>query len=237
MAPIAVPLYPKQLEDPLAHLPCSTIAEYRKGQMIYHQDQPSISLYLVIAGKVKVSRLADDGHQVVIDIYQHDEFFGEASFLNLPHCGEQAAAMEDTKLMAWTSAAVEEIIMRRPPLAVALLQVLVQRTTAFTERIESFSVNDIECRLARSLIRFADRLGTLEDDGSTRMMPFTHELLAQFVGTSREIITHYMNQFRRQGYLQYSRKAIILCREPLRDWLRHNGSSGKRTAASTSNAA
>jgi len=60
----------KSLEDPLAHLPCSSIVEYRKGQMIYNQDQPSTSIYLVIDGKVKISRLADDGHQVVVDIYQ-----------------------------------------------------------------------------------------------------------------------------------------------------------------------
>jgi len=53
--------------------------------MIYNQDQPSTSIYLVIDGKIKVSRLADDGHQVVMDIYQPDEFFGESAFLNLAH--------------------------------------------------------------------------------------------------------------------------------------------------------
>ena len=56
---LAVPQ--KQLEDPLAHLPCSSILEYRKGQVIYNQDQPSTSIYLVIDGKVKVCRTADDG--------------------------------------------------------------------------------------------------------------------------------------------------------------------------------
>ena len=71
---------PRPLEDPLAHLPCSTILEYRKGQIVYGQDQPSTSLYLIIEGKVKVSRLSDDGHQVVVDIYQPDEFFGESAF-------------------------------------------------------------------------------------------------------------------------------------------------------------
>ena len=45
------------------------------------------------------------------------------------------------------------------------------------------------------------------------MIPFTHELLSQYVGTSREIVTHYMNQFRRQGYLRYSRKGILLHRD------------------------
>ena len=74
--------------------------EYRKGQIIYNQDQPSSDLYLVIDGKVKVVRLADDGHQVVVDIYQPDEFFGESAFLSLPHRSEQATALEDVKLMA-----------------------------------------------------------------------------------------------------------------------------------------
>jgi CRP/FNR family transcriptional regulator len=212
----------KALEDPLAHLPCSSIVEYKKGQMIYNQDQPSTSIFLIIEGKIKVSRLADDGHQVVVDMYQPDEVFGESALLNLPHRGEQATALENTKLMAWSTAEIEDIITKRPRLAVALLQILVQRTIDFTHRIESFSVDNIARRLARSLIRFSERLGRVEEDGSVRMAPFTHELLSQYVGTSREIVTHYMNQFRRQGYLKYSRKEIILYREAFRDWLRQN---------------
>jgi CRP/FNR family cyclic AMP-dependent transcriptional regulator len=209
----------KTLEDPLAHLPCSSIVEYKKGQTIYNQDQPSLSIYLVIDGKVKVSRLADDGHQVVVDIYQTDEFFGESALLNLPHRAEQATALENTKLMTWTTAEIEDIVMKRPRLAVALLQILVQRTIEFGHRIESFSVDNIARRLARALIRFSERLGTPEADGSIRMAPFTHELLSQYVGTSREIVTHYMNQFRRQGYLRYSRKGIVLYRDAFKGWL------------------
>ena len=56
-----------------------------------------------------------------------------------------------------------------------------------------------------------------------RMAAFTHELLSQYVGTSREIVTHYMNQFRRQGYLQYSRRGIVLYRDAYEQWLRQNG--------------
>jgi CRP/FNR family transcriptional regulator len=210
----------KPLEDPLAHLPCSTILEYKKGQAIYNQDQPSTSIYLVIDGKVKVCRLADDGRQVVVDIYQPDEFFGESAFLSLPQRSEIAVALEPTKVMTWTVAEIEDIVMKRPKLGVALLQLLVQRSMDFGYRIESFSVDNIARRLARTLIRFSERLGSATDDGSIQMIPFTHELLSQYVGTSREIVTHYMNQFRRQGYLRYSRKGIMLYRDAMRDWLR-----------------
>jgi CRP/FNR family transcriptional regulator len=213
----------RQLEDPLAHLPCSNIVEYRKGQLIYNQDQPSTNIFLVIDGTVKVSRLAADGHQVVVDIYQPDEFFGESAFLDLPHRAEQASAMENTRLMTWTASEIEDIVMKRPRLAVALLQILTQRTIEFTHRIEGFSVDNIARRLANSLLRFSERLGTPEEDGSVRMAPFTHELLSQYVGTSREIVTHYMNQFRRQGYLRYSRKGIKIYRDALRGWLLQTG--------------
>lgn len=212
----------RALEDPLAHLPCSSILEYRKGQSVYNQDQPSTAIYLVIGGKVKVSRLANDGRQVVVDIYQPDEFFGESAFVGAAPRAEQATALESSKLMAWGTAEIEDVIMKRPRLAVALVQIFVKRTMEFADRIESFSTDNIAQRLARSLIRFSERLGTGQEDGSVRMVPFTHELLSQYVGTSREIVTHYMNHFRKQGYLQYSRKGIILYRSAFQEWLRQN---------------
>ena len=212
----------KQLEDPLAHLPCSSIVEYRRGQTIYNQDQPSTAIYLVIGGKVKVARLADDGRQVVVDIYQTDEFFGESAFLGLAPRSEQAIALDSTKVMAWTTSEIEDVIIKRPRLAVALVQIFVQRTLDFAARIESFSADNIEQRLARSLLRFSERQGSRVEDGSVHMEPFTHELLSQYVGTSREIVTRYMNQFRKHGYLQYSRKGIVLYRAAFLEWLRQN---------------
>jgi len=224
-SPITISAPQKQLEDPLAHLPCSSILEYRKGQVIYNRDQPSTNIYLVIDGKVKVCRMADEGSQVVVDIYRTDEFLGESAFLSSPARDEQALALENTKVMTWTTAEIEDIVMRRPRLAVALLQIMVQRSIEFGHRIESFSVDNIARRLARTLIRFSERLGQSMEDGSIQMMPFTHELLSQYVGTSREIVTHYMNQFRRQGYLRYSRKGILLYRDAMKDWLRREDSA------------
>jgi CRP-like cAMP-binding protein len=54
------------------------------------------------------------------------------------------------------------------------------------------------------------------------MVALTHELLSQYVGTSREIVTHHMTHFRRLGYLRYSRKGIVLYPEAFREWLNRN---------------
>jgi CRP/FNR family transcriptional regulator len=212
----------KPLEDPLAYLPCSRILEYGRGQAIYDQRQPSTSIYLVIDGRVKVALLAGNGRQVVVGIYQADQFFGESALLGLPHQPEQASALDNTRLMSWTASEIEEIIVRRPLLAVALLQILAQRTIDFTNRIESFSVDTISRRLAQALMRFSERFGVQEADGAVTMTPLTHELLSQYVGTSREIVSHYMSQFRRLGLLRYSRKGIVLYRDALNTWLSNN---------------
>ncbi len=208
------------VEDALAYLPCSRIVAFRKGQTIYDHHQPSDAIYLVIDGKVKVSRLADNGRQVIVDIFQPDEFFGESALLGLPQRPEQATAMEDTQLMTWSTADIEQLIMKQPRLGIALLQVTVMRMLDSVYRIQSFSAESIAQRLARSLLRFAERLGgEVLEDGSVRMLPFTHETLAQYVGTSREIVTHWMARLRRDGCVRYSRRGILLNRERLRRWM------------------
>ena len=219
----ALPTLQEQLEDPLAHLPHSRIVEYSRGQIVYDPHHQPAGLYLVIDGIVKVSQVSGQGRNVVIDIYRADEFFGEAALLNQADGSEQAVVLERARLMMWPTASLQEIVVRRPRLAVALLQLLVQRTVTFKERIESLSEDTIERRLARSLVRFAEHFGVLEDDGSLRMPPFTHELLAQYVCTSREVITLYMTRFRRQGYLRYSRKGISVYTVAFRDWLAQAG--------------
>lgn len=213
-----------RLEDVLAHLPMSNTTEYGKGQMIYGPDVVSNRLYLVITGKVGVSQIAENGTEVLLEIIRPDELFGESAFLGVAP-SERATALERAKVMTWAISDMEDLVTKRPRLAVALLQILAQRNAELTRRVESFSIDTIERRLARSLLRFSERLGTPEKDGYVRMMPFTHALLSRYVGTSREIVTQYMNRFRRQGYVSYSRQSILLHCDTLKTVLDRNGVS------------
>ena len=102
----------------------------------------------------------------------------------------------------------------------ALQQVLAQRSIYLAQRIESFGRDTIDRRMACALIRFAERFGARTEggDGSICMPSFTQRVLSQYVGTTREAVTHYMIQFRRQGFIKYSRREIILYRAALREW-------------------
>ena len=206
----------KILEDPLAYLPCSKIVDCSRRRVLYGPEYPSANLYLIIAGRVAVQRIAADGRSVLVDIYKTDELFGESALIGMCDTHEQATALEDTKVMIWARHQVEELVVRQPRLGIALVQWLTQRSIELTHRIESFSSEQIDQRLARSLIHLSQRFGQALEDGSIRMMPITHELLSRYVATSRELVTQRMNEFRRLGYVRYSRKEIVLYPEALR---------------------
>jgi CRP-like cAMP-binding protein len=129
--------------------------------------------------------------------------------------------MENTRLMIWDASKVEEQVMHQPRLGIAFLQMLAQRATELARRIESFGTDNVARRLALCLIRFSEQMGTPGEGGSVRMIYFSHKLLSGYIGAAREVVTHHMIQFREQGYLWYSRKAIVLYPEALREWLRH----------------
>jgi CRP/FNR family transcriptional regulator len=90
----------------------------------------------------------------------------------------------------------------------ALLRVLAKKIVEADSRIESLAIDQISQRLIKALLRLGERFGEPTDTSEIHIMPITHELLARYVGTSREIITQHMSQLRRQGLVKYSRAGM-----------------------------
>ena len=135
-----------RLEDVLEHLPISGTAQYRKGQRIYGPDAVSKSIYLVVTGTVGISQIAEDGRELLLELVRPDELFGESAFIEDPSRFEKAMAIERAELMSWAVSDMEALVVRRPPLALALLQFLAQRNASLTRRIESLSIDTVERR-------------------------------------------------------------------------------------------
>jgi CRP/FNR family cyclic AMP-dependent transcriptional regulator len=210
----------REMEDALMYLPRKSVMDFRKGQTIFDENQPSRGLHLVVQGRVKVAIPLDDGCQTVVDIFTTDDFFGESSLLGSAKNMERAVALDNCTLMSWTAAEIEEQVEKQPRLGIALLQMLVKRNLDYEERLQSFALDKTPERVVRTLLRFSDRLGTRTDDGSVKIPPLTHQVISEYVGTSREIVTFQMNQLRQKGYLRYSRKAIQVYADALREHLR-----------------
>src|SRR5438477_5532684 len=166
--------FPEPVEDILAHIPCSRVLEYKTGDVIYGESEPVGSIFLVIAGVVKVSRHSAAGQETIVDIYHTDDFLGLTAFLDKPSRTERATSLKTAQVMKWSIGEIKEIISKQPRLGIALLQMVIQRTVDFEHRVKSYSLDTIPCRLARSLLYLAGRFGTQARDGSVLITPFTH---------------------------------------------------------------
>jgi CRP-like cAMP-binding protein len=214
----------REIEDALMYLPRKGVTDFRKGQSIFDEHQPSNGLHLVVQGRVKVTIPFHDGTQTVVDIFTSDDFLGESSLLGASQYSERALALDNVTLMSWSSGEIEEQVERQPRLGIALLQMLVKRGLDYQGRLQSFALEKTPERVVRALFRFADRLGTATEDGSIKIPPLTHQVISEYVGTSREIVTFHMNHLRQKGLLRYSRKGIQVYTEALREHLTANTS-------------
>lgn len=155
---------------------------------------------------MKVLRFGKDGgRQILVDLYREDDVFGETAFVGTAKSPESAVALEKTEVMFWTLAQIEALSMAKPQLAISLAKLFVHRTVTLVQRIESLATDGITQQLARALCYLSERLRTTKEDGSVYIMPVSHELPSQYIGTSREQVTQYMVLFRQLGYVQYTR--------------------------------
>ena len=216
-------------EDALTYLPRKPLHEFPKDRVIYGPQQPSDNLYVVILGRVKIASTAEDGCQTVSRIVRSEGLFGESCLVGPLARPETATALDAVSLMSWTRAEIEGHIEREPRLGVALAQYLVRQCLELQDRIESMAVHKTPERVMLAFVQLAESLGTAMADGSLRMSALTHHTIAEYVGTSREIVTFQMNRLRRMGLLRYSRRHIDIYAQAMVEALRQSGVAIPRT--------
>ncbi len=209
-------------EDPLTYLPRKPVQEFARRRVIYDPNQPPESLYVVILGRVKVTSIAEDGAQTIGRIVAAEGLFGEGCLVGSQH-SESAVALDNITVMSWPVADIERQIEREPRLGLALTQFLIRECVELQDRIQSMAIYKTPERVMISLIQLADSLGTPMADGGTRIGALTHHTIAEYVGTSREIVTFQLNRLRRLGLLRYSRKHMDIYADAMKEMLRQQG--------------
>jgi CRP/FNR family transcriptional regulator, cyclic AMP receptor protein len=218
-----------QFEDPLTYLPHRPVQEFGKDRVLYSPQQPSRHLYVTILGRVKLTSTAEDGCQIVARIVPTEGLFGESCLVGSRPGAETATALDNVSVMAWSAEEIEAHIAREPRLGIALSQVLVRQCLELQERIESMAAFKTPERVMLALVQLAETLGVPLPDGYTRIAALTHQAIADYVGTSREIVTFQMNRLRRMAMLRYSRRHIDVHTPSVSDALRSQGVAARRS--------
>lgn len=209
-------------EDPLTYLSRKPTQEYAKGRVIYSPDRPVDRLFLLVLGRVKVNTTAEDGYETIGRLVAPEGLFGEAVLIG-GRPSESAVALDAATVMSWTREEIEHQTEKEPRLGLALSQYLVRQCIGLQERIESMAVHKTPERVMVALLQLADQMGELQADGATRLASLTHRTIAEYIGTSREIVTYQMNRLRRSGMIRYTRRYIEVVTPALIQALRAQG--------------
>lgn len=216
--------------DALNYLPRKPLVEYSKDHVIYSGS--SDALYLAVSGRVKVARVAADGYESIVRIVPQEGLFGEACLSDRPGA-ERAVALDRVQLMAWKRAEIEQHVEKEPRLGLALIEELIEWRFELEERMQAMATCMTPERVMLSLLQLARQLGESRPDGSLRMPSLTHHTLAEYVGTSREIVSSQMSGLRRRGLIQYSRQHIDVHCEAVEEALRNTSAKPKQTGTLT----
>ena len=140
-------------EDLLSLLPRRRPQVFEKEQVIYGPDDAADSLFLVVDGAVKVSRISDGGRETVLDVEASESFFGLSGILGEGRRGEIAVALERSSVMEWRVEDLRELMQRNPELGPSLMRMVAKRLVEADARIESFATDHIPRRLIKTLLR------------------------------------------------------------------------------------
>jgi CRP/FNR family cyclic AMP-dependent transcriptional regulator len=175
---------------------------FKKDSVVLFEHETGTALFVIVEGKVKVSRVSDDGKEVILTILGESDFFGEMAILDGLSRSANVTAMEDSELFIIQRSEFLELLHVHPEVSIALLQELTQRLRAADMKIKSLSLKDAEGKVATVILQLADDVGKIKQ-GTVEIekLPFQHDL-ANMAGTSRETISRTLHTFAKKGLVE-----------------------------------
>lgn len=186
---------------------------YPKNTIIVSEGDATDSLYVIVAGRIKVFVSDDAGHEVTLAVQGPGEYFGE---MVLDHGPRSASVMtlEPSRFLIVPKANFREFVAKNPAFALSLVEKLIQVARSLTERVKDLALMDVYGRVARLLLELAE-----ERDGRLVIAErLTQQEMANRVGASREMVSRILKDLSTGGYITQSRDAIVLHRKPPLRW-------------------
>ena len=172
---------------------------YTKGQMILLEDDLGQTFFVIAEGSVKITRLSDDGREVILAMLGESDFFGEMSLLDGAGRSANVVALESSEVLTLARNDFLEILEEYPKISISFLEELTQRIRKSDQQIESLSLSDVEQRIGITLIRLAEELGSIKH-GTVKInnLPYQQDI-ANMAGTSRETVSRTFKLLEEKG--------------------------------------
>jgi CRP/FNR family transcriptional regulator, cyclic AMP receptor protein len=178
------------------------VAHYRNHQKIFSQGDPADAVFHIRKGKVKVCVISDLGKEAVVALHEEGDFFGEGCLSGQPLRLATAAAMSECVILRIDKVTMVRVLHQEPAFSEMFLAYILARNARVESDLVDQLFNSSEKRLARLLLIMAN----FGKDGKPEpvIAKISQETLAEMIGTTRSRVSHFMNKFRKLGFIEYN---------------------------------
>jgi CRP/FNR family transcriptional regulator, cyclic AMP receptor protein len=179
-----------------------TIMKYQKDQIVFSQGDIADAVFYVQKGKLKLTVISEQGKEAVIAILGPGHFFGEGCLNGHALRVATTAAMDDCVITRIAKASMIAALHGEPEFSELFISYLLARNSRIEEDLVDQLFNSSERRLARLLLLLANFGKEARPDPIVGKI--SQETLAEMIGTTRARVSHFMNKFRKLGYIDYN---------------------------------
>jgi len=179
-----------------------TAIEYGVNRNIFSQGDPADSVFYLRRGKVKLAVTSEQGREAIVAILGDGEFFGEGCLTGQPLRIATATAIADCTLVRIEKPLMARLLHEQHDVSEMFVTHLLSRNIQYEADLMDQFFDSSEKRLARILLLLAhfDK----ENGAETAVSRVDQKTLGQMVGITRSQASHFMNKFRKLGFIDYS---------------------------------
>ncbi|MFT3691441.1 Crp/Fnr family transcriptional regulator [Paenirhodobacter sp.] len=188
----------------------ATLRDVARGETVFDQGAPAERFYLLLRGRLKVSQVTPDGQQVMVRIVHPGDLFGFARALNRPDYPGTARAVVDSTVTGWPMEDWPAVVEASPPVAASALRTLGKRLDEAHTRLRELSTEEVERRIAHTVLRLADRAGRVEAEGIRLDFPISRQDVAQLSGTTLHTASRILSAWEGRGWVAGGRQRLTV---------------------------
>lgn len=178
---------------------------YRKGQLLFVENDPGESLIVLRRGAVAVFRTAPTGERAVLTVVRPPEVLGEVSLLDGSPRSASAEAIEECSALALSRSAFLELVHSNPRILDAVMRSLGMLIRRLTEQTADHVFLDLPGRVAKTLVRLAG-----DNQAPMVTIELNQSQLAEMAGGSRQSVNQAIGSFASRGWLRTEGRRIVV---------------------------
>ena len=186
-----------------------------RGKTLFIQGDSADSMFVVLKGWVKLTRISSSGEEVVLTVYSTGDSFGEAAALRAGLYPVSAEAVSDCELMSIKASVILKALTTHPELAVAMLSCTFQHLHELVLQLEDMKALSGAKRLAAFLIALAP----IDNGSCTFSLPYDKVLIAARLGMKPESLSRAFARLRESGVMVSRNNVAIADIEGLHDYV------------------